>query len=186
MTLWTIQTLPKWEQFQKTKLLRAEHEWIHPPFLDYYDWIEDEMKFLVGSPPKDVVHPIWAWYRSSKRTRSPDLRARGHLRRGEDGVRIRFKVDPKDVLLTDFSDWHSCLNTDDPKDIRNRQTRLENIDDHMDASEVKWPWHIEGDELVMQWKKIIVQPDSKLHHIQACVWQVHMDDVEEIKFFKSK
>jgi hypothetical protein len=87
MILWTIQTEEAWSELQVGGMLHVirenitESNWIHP-----YD-------------------PIWAWYQwENESRRKPDLRAAGHLSKGQKGVRIEFECCDEAALYPKFHD----------------------------------------------------------------------------------
>jgi hypothetical protein len=93
MILWTIQTEEAWSELQVGGMLHVTREnitesnWIYP-----YEWIIDQMKMRLGPPPEPGCFPIWAWYQwENESRRKPDIRAAGHLSKGQKGVRIEFE-----------------------------------------------------------------------------------------------
>lgn len=48
--------------------------------------------------------PIWLWLIK------PDMRSSGHFMSNTSCVRLRIELDEKEVLVSDFVDWHFVLN----------------------------------------------------------------------------
>ena len=111
MTLWTIQSLQAWEELQTRGVLRASTENVsEAAWLPAYRWMTQQMRSRIGFPPGKDCRPIWSWYRWHGLERKPDLRCRGHLSKGEKGVRLELDFPAQRVLLSDFSLWHYVLN----------------------------------------------------------------------------
>ena len=49
-------------------------------------------------------YPVWIWIKK------PDMRHSGHFEGGTKCVRLTLEIDPKNVLGSDFDDWHCVLN----------------------------------------------------------------------------
>jgi hypothetical protein len=112
MILWTIQTERAWSELQNSGILRTKREniieegWLLP-----YQWMVDQMEIRLGRPPESLYFPLWAWYQwEGEKRRKPDLRAGGHLGKGENGIRIEFECCEEAALLSDFDLWHYVLN----------------------------------------------------------------------------
>ena len=112
MILWTIQTEGTWLELKNHGSLKTsrknntEESWLRP-----YQWMVGQMKVRLGPPPEPWCFPFWAWYQwDGEERRKPDLRAGGHLRKGENGIRIEFECCAEAALLSDFGLWHYVLN----------------------------------------------------------------------------
>lgn len=112
MILWTIQTERVWSELKSNGTFRASRESIlEESWLLPYEWMAEQMKARIGPPPGKKCFPIWAWYQwEGEKKRKPDLRATGHLNKGEKGVSIEFECDDGEALLSDFELWHYVLN----------------------------------------------------------------------------
>ncbi|MEZ5672958.1 MAG: DUF3841 domain-containing protein [Thiotrichaceae bacterium] len=110
MKLWTIQPSPWFEKLLAEGSLSGERKYIDRGFLPGYAWMVASMERLIGGRPNPDAFPIWAWYQymdsSQKR---PDLRRRGHLPAGTEGVLIEIEKAENEVLLSDFELWHFPL-----------------------------------------------------------------------------
>ena len=184
ITLWSIQAEEVWHQAIKSGVFLADPNYIDSFFLQPYSWIEKEMSKRIGPPGEGIIHPVWAWYNAGGYLKKPDLRKKGYLQAGKKGVRLTIEIDSEQVLLTDFENWHIILNTGDDESIEKESTILEN--DFIPIEEVESPWEVQGNNVVMQWEKIIQKPESKLPYIQATMWQVNLDQIKKVEYFKAR
>ena len=199
MILWTIQTEEAWSELQVRGMLRATREnimetsWIGP-----YEWMIDQMKMRLGSPPESGCFPVWAWYQWENRNRrKPDLRAGGHLSKGQKGVRIEFECSDKAALLSDFDLWHYVLNywylPESEAEGEEFEVELKRHGlSFFDTKPLPDPkFH---DRMVKSWNRIFnlewFEEDlawpllSK--SIQATLWEITIDQVRNCKHFKSR
>lgn len=117
MRLWTIQSEAFWERLEYDGSIVADPEMVSEGFCgecerfsQAYEWLARRMAEKIGRPSPEAM-PLWAWRQwIGERRARPDLRASGHLPRGERGVRIEFEADPASVVLSDFNLWHFPLN----------------------------------------------------------------------------
>jgi len=111
MVIWSILTEQAWGRLQLRGRLQAARRHVAKEFVLSYDWMAEQMmRRLKTARPSTDAMPIWAWYQWEGRRRKPDLRANGHLARGERGVRVELEVADGRVLLSDFDLWHYVLN----------------------------------------------------------------------------
>lgn len=111
MQVWTIQPLAVWQMLQTTGVLRTEPALIDPAFLPAYQWLVVQMQSRIGPPPPGCHFPLWLWYQwQDAEKRRPDLRAGGHLSKGQHGVLLTLTIPENAVLLSDFDLWHYVLN----------------------------------------------------------------------------
>ncbi|MBN2032660.1 MAG: DUF3841 domain-containing protein [Deltaproteobacteria bacterium] len=112
MILWTIQTERAWLELQNRGILRTRRENItEESWLQPYQWMVEQMEINIGPPPRSWCFPLWAWFQwEGEKRRRPDLRAGGHLGKGETGIRIEFECFEGSALLSDFDLWHYVLN----------------------------------------------------------------------------
>ena len=109
MILWTIQSQHAVEALACRGELVADGGEREPSFERAYGWMSARMTERLGAAPPGA-RPIWAWHTWQPDREKPDLRSRGHLPAGTRGARIEFEIDPKSVLISDFSLWHFALN----------------------------------------------------------------------------
>jgi hypothetical protein len=187
MILYTIQTEKKWKEFQETGILKADNNIIcEESYEESYAWLESRMKDLLPASDIECKHPIWAWYKYCGKNK-PDLRKRGFLMEGEVGYRIEFEIDEKNVLLTDFSDWHLVLSSDDISfELKHSYFKLDTCSSEEIESFTEEGWFIKDDKILFDWNNIILEKDSLLPDIQATMWYVKMEQVKNITKFKSR
>lgn len=112
MILWTIQSIKAYESLcEKGVLIAGEDHTIFEPSWDAaYKWLADQMKIRIGEPPEGVKYPIWAWYQWEGKRKRPDMRSHNKISPpGEKIVLLTIDVPDKQVLLSDFDDWHFVL-----------------------------------------------------------------------------
>ncbi|MCY6354200.1 DUF3841 domain-containing protein [Clostridium sp. ZS2-4] len=204
MRLWTIQKIDAYEQFKKTKILRGNEKYVWEDFLPAYKWMIEQMKVRINEPiPEPNAYPVWAWYQwqDEKKTK-PDLRYSGHLSSGEKGVRIEFEIDEKKVLLSDFELYHFVLNywyislneKDDDLfdeemekhnltilDLQDFSKKSKILDYFRNRAEKSWERIFDLD-----WYEEYVNHPKNLKSIQAVFWELHWDQVIDVKEFKAR
>ena len=101
MILWTIQSPAAWAELQQKGVLRAERRhMMEATWLSAYEWMAEKMRSRIGPPPERDCLPIWAWQQwEGVERKKPDLRAGGHLAKGERGIRIEFEQADDSALL---------------------------------------------------------------------------------------
>jgi hypothetical protein len=197
MTLWTIQRIPAWQQFQANGILRATAEYVDPFFMAAYAWMREQMAARIGPPPEPDGYPVWAWYRyAGEKKPRPDLRCGGHLCRGVRGVRIEIECAPETVLLSDFSEWHAVLSHryiaaseaeadafDDERLIANRVWHNSCASRPDFVARIRASW-----ERIFDLERYVEGLTSELEGrmIQACLWQGRMDQVRDVTPFVSR
>ena len=110
MLLWTIQTEEAYLKLIKNGVLHADRKYIWKKFLPAYNWLIDEMKKRIGDPPEDVKYPIWVWYQYDGERKRRDLRYGGYAQRGMPMVQLTIDIDEKNIVFSDFDNWHFVLN----------------------------------------------------------------------------
>jgi hypothetical protein len=101
--VWSIQNAGCWDLFQNQGFLRADARRIPRNFRPAYQWLIAQMHQRI--PGYSGGAPVWFWH-----SPKPDLRKRGHLPSGVQGVRIELELPFERVLLLDFEAWHCVLN----------------------------------------------------------------------------
>jgi hypothetical protein len=92
-----------WERASAEGVLRPDPEARDEYFGTAYEWMHRQMALRVASYGGGPL--LWAWL-----TPKPDLRRGGHLPARAPGVRVEFRADSDDVLLSHFLAWHAVLN----------------------------------------------------------------------------
>jgi hypothetical protein len=199
MILWTIQTERAWSEFQKRGILKTsrkniiEENWILP-----YQWMIDQMKIRLGSPPESWYFPLWAWYQwEGEKRRKPDLRAGGHLGKGENGIRIEFECCEDAALLSDFDLWHYVLNywylpeTEHEAETFEAELAAQGLSFFKQKPIPNDRYHR---RIVESWNRLFdlnwYEPDLaepfRRKSIQATMWELSLDQVRIYKHFTSR
>jgi Domain of unknown function (DUF3841) len=97
---WTMQTIEAWEQAVKQGFLVGDKDLAMFP--ESYQWMMRQMKQKL--PEYQGEYPVWLW------VKKPDMRSTGHFSGGTKCVRLKLELNDKDVLISDFEDWHFVLN----------------------------------------------------------------------------
>jgi len=97
---WSLQIEEVWKQAQELGYLEGKAEYAMYP--KEYLWMMEQMKERL--PNYRGEYPIWLWIKK------PDMRSTGHFESYTRCVRLTLDLDEKDVLISDFGDWHSVLN----------------------------------------------------------------------------
>ncbi|BFH62610.1 DUF3841 domain-containing protein [Paenibacillus azoreducens] len=100
MRYWTIQALESWEEAENSGYLEGNKDYLMYP--EEYKWMIARMSKRL--PNYDGSYPVWVWLKK------PDMRGNNHFEGGGKCVRLTLDLDPEDVLLSDFDDWHCILN----------------------------------------------------------------------------
>ena len=144
------------------------------------------MRELLPTCDIECVHPIWAWYKYCGKNK-PDLRKSGHLSKGEVGYRIEVEVDERNVLLTDFSDWHLVLSGDETSfELKHSYFYLDTCDDEEIKLFSDEGWFVKDDKILFDWNKIILDKNSPITDIQATIWYIKLEQVKSVQKFKSR
>lgn len=156
------------------------------------------MEKRIGPAPFRNSMPLWAWYQwqSSKKKR-PDLRFKGFLEKGEQGVLIEFEISDELVLLSDFELWHHVLNywyLPSSKDD-GEAFELELAKKNLSFYTVKPPPHfIYHKKIEKSWRRIFdldwenpyLTSPRKEKSIQACFWKLEIKNVRNHKEFSAR
>lgn len=199
MILWTIQTEGAWSELQNSGILRAKREnIIEESWLLPYQWMTEQMKIRIGPPPEAWYLPLWAWYQwEGEKRRKPDLRAGGHLGKGEKGIRIEFNCCEDAVLLSDFDLWHYVLNywylptSENEGEVFEAELAAQGLSFFRQKPVPKAEFHR---KIVGSWNRIFdmhwSEPDLAepfpRKSIQATVWELSLDQVRSYTHFTSR
>lgn len=192
--LWTIQPIPAWDELRTTGVLRCPLERASAEWPEAYAWMREQMVRRVGPPPLPGVSPIWAWYWWDGRARpKPDLRYRMVRQNRVKGVRIEFGCPEGSALLSDYSDWswvaisnaYRAASYADHNDFCRalKATGLAFGDTPTDPelfARFRRSWERIFDITVYRkgWTR---KPEER--SIQATVWEVRMEQVQEVMEF---
>ncbi len=90
--------------------MRPKHTSLHQPFADAYHWMVSDMSKRIGSLPDGVQYPVWTWYQMDGKRQRHDPRYGGYAPHGTPLILLTIDIDERDVVLSDFDDWHFVLN----------------------------------------------------------------------------
>lgn len=97
-----------YHDFKKQGVIK--YDWNHPEYEDElhkeiferpYQWMLEQYQKRINPAANSLV---WLW------PERPDLRYSGYMERGTRCYLVQVKLDPSDVLLSDFHIWHIPLN----------------------------------------------------------------------------
>lgn len=110
MKLWTVQPVKVYESILENGYFICDEKYIGEYWKERYNWLVEKMKEKIGTPPKKIKYPIWAWYKYNGKNHKPDLRVSALGNRGDKMVCIELDIPDNEVVLSDFDAWHSVLN----------------------------------------------------------------------------
>lgn len=118
-------------------------------------------------------YPMWAYY-----GHKPDMRCRGWLQEGQEGVRLQLSVSSGRVLLSDYDAWHAVL-----------------CNRHYSRSEREWSSNVDRAtdyQVRASWERVLdVRPRPYadwLGHlrVQATVEEFRLSDVLTVEHFTGR
>ena len=199
MRLWTIQSEAVCRLIQDTGVYRCDpyqSVMLQPmddakigmeiceQFAAAYDWLVRQMEKRIGPRPEGVIYPVWAWYQYGNK-RKPDLR-KERWANGSPGERLAcmlLEVPDRDVLLSDFGEWHAVLGGLMPiSDTEEEAERLEKDLESLSEEERQA-------FLAANWERIFdVRPfendwTRRGADVQATFWELKKEYVRDIRFF---
>ncbi|UAL31136.1 DUF3841 domain-containing protein [Nocardioides rotundus] len=183
LTLHTLQSPAAYEQLRTRGRLVADPSLAEPEFVEAYGWMRRQMDERIG-PGTGIV---WLWAGVGYR----ELAALCRGCRGE--VLLTVRMHRRDVLLSDFGDWHSVLNrslaipplpheTWEAWEERFERTYEEwwrRVQPHADAPLSTWPPPLRA-ELEASWTAVFeVSSDGRdgAGGVQATTTVVRVEDV---------
>lgn len=156
------------------------------------------MKIRLGPPPESWYFPIWAWYQwEGEKRRKPDLRAGGHLGKGENGIRIEFECCEEAALLSDFDLWHFVLNywylpiSENEGEVFEAELAAQGLSFFRQKPVPEAEYHR---KIIESWNRIfnlhwstpdLAEPFPR-KSIQATIWELSIDQVRSYKLFTSR
>lgn len=202
--LWTIQPVEWYERLLSDKIIFGEEKEIDflggdEDIKNAYQWMIKQMETRIGHKPFENAYPIWAWFQYDNiNKRKPDLRSKGYLQKGTNGVRIEFEKEEKDVLLSDFLLWHHPLNFWHLADNEEEYNRFEELlkDENIEFVELycnNTPKHIK-EKIEKSWEKTLDMdycPEFAAHPfekkvIQATFWSLSLDEIKKVDYFTAR
>lgn len=193
MRLWTIQPVEVWDILHTTGVFRCDPkkaDFINDDtisFRESYEWLVAYMKLRIGEPPDGVAYPIWAWHTRDWKHKKPDLRHRGFNEPGTECVCIEFEINDDQVLLSDFDGWHFVLGNcyydqSGSKEESDRLDKwLDSISIEAREQEIKKSW-----EQIFNITPVISDWCSVGEYIQATLWELRIEEVKRVQFFRAR
>ena len=171
MTLWTIRSEKAWHSAKKMGFIwnSTDIEF----FLTQYHWMAKQMRERLNVPTRRIItFPVWAW------AKRPDLRNEKHHYNGRQ-VLIEFEDDKKNVLLSDFDNWHFVLNTwyfGTQKETNAFEWDRKRAGLEFGVFE-QLPWNFRM-RMEESWEKVFDIKKKSL--VQATLWDIPLENVKKI------
>ena len=185
MVLWTIQPEELYRRILETGVYICDPQQCSmPEFSEMYDWLAEQMKARIGTPPEGVVYPVWAWYAQRGKHHKPDLRSERWTNgsAGDKFVCIEIEVPDEQVLLSDFDSWELVL-----LDALISETEAE--DHELDRFYQKLSLEKQREMKYRNWERVFdISPlnnDWILRGwwIQATFWVLTKDMIRKVRYF---
>lgn len=185
MVLWTIQPEELYRRILETGVYICDPQQCSmPEFSEMYDWLAEQMKARIGTPPEGVVYPVWAWYAQRGKHHKPDLRSERWTNgsAGDKFVCIEIEVPDEQVLLSDFDSWELVL-----LDALISETEAE--DHELDRFYQKLSSEKQREMKYRNWERVFdISPlnnDWILRGwwIQATFWVLTKDMIRKVRYF---
>lgn len=177
--LWTVRPATDYAILQRQGIYTADDRYIMPERMEAYQWMSRRLAEKTPAPA-GVCFPLWAWYHAhGSRQPKPDLRKRGHLEKGEKGVRIEFMVPKSDVLLSNFDGWHAVLNNHFFSLDDEEYEYHESLENKLSPTELQRA----KEESWLRIFDLNLIPDPSIYEIQAVFWQLDLASVTKVDYF---
>ena len=167
-TYWTIQSSEKWNEIQEKGYLTGNPNFIWSDFIGAYHWMMKKMSEYI--PNYKGEYPVWLW------TEKPDLRRKGALNRGEEGILLKIDIEESRVLHSDFEAWHFVLNK--------HYFDLEQIEEdnrEFDQSEIEKSW-----EMIFDINSLNGHPNWGECTIQGVTNYIDLNEITFVRKFIAK
>ena len=190
-----MQSVTAWQRLESAGVLHTNRRCIDNYFLAAYNWMAEQMRHRLAVRPSETALPLWAWYQwQGQNRRKPDLRASGHLMKGERAVRIEFEIDDRVVLLSDFELWHFVLNywylpvSEDDGEAFEKELAKHGLSFFHTKPLPHRKYH---ERIEKSWRRIfdldwssegIASPRAE-KSIQATLWKLRLDQVKNVQEF---
>lgn len=191
MIVWTFQPVEVYEQLKKDGIFHSDpskSELLDLESLqDAYKWMMTQMEKRIKPKPIGANYPIWAWHTYDWKHKKPDLRLGAFNQYRGDMICIELDIPDNCVLLSDENDWYAILNDtycstamcDDEYEKESAEYEKLSKKEKEIAKRKSWEQifrieHIENDGY---WRG---------RYIQATFWEIRMENVREVRFFKGR
>ena len=195
MRIWTIQTAAAWHYLNEHGCLQATYQHQSGDWPKAYDWICHQLTERVGPPPLPKSVPLWGWYQwAGEKQRRPDLRTvRHYWKPPGQYVLMECELPDAAVMLSDFHAWHSILNNqyvgisdEDAEAYFATRKQYDVMPSEGLAEHLRTTFYESWERVIDM--DVLTEPDwhaMKEKSIQACFWQLDLDQVKSVRPFTS-
>lgn len=198
MRLWTIQGIEIYEQLQRDGMVYCtKPSWSDDEkFMRAYHWMAEQMKRHIGEPPiKEIEYPMWAWYQYNSTKSNKPPRSFSNIPKGL-SVYMEIEIPDKDILLSEFSNWHAVLNQCPLSDWKkiDRKTNLLDKEQGRRLEFDEYPLDIQK-EIEKSWEAIfdldrrdkdVGRTHKRNRSIQATFWMLKPEHIISVEFLERK
>jgi len=190
MTLWSIQPLNLYEKLLEQGTLHCDPEnkefwgFDYKEFRTAYDWLVGQMKLRVGTPPKGIQYPFWAWALIDGVSKKPDLRRKEFNNYVGENVVLELEIPEADVLLSDEENWYYVLNSWYLYDVKGKEDNWDEIEARLNDL----PLNVKDSVKQKSWERIFDKddPDNDWDFVQATFWELKAEQVKSVRRFTGR
>ena len=198
MRLWTIQGIEIYEQMQRegiaycTKPIMGDE----PVFVHAYHWMANQMRKRIGEPPiQNIEYPLWAWYQYNSAKSNKPPKSVNDVPEGVSAY-MEIEIPDKDVLLSEFSNWHAVLNECPLSNWKKIDKKTDKLDKEAGRRLTfhEYPIAIQK-EIEDSWEAIfdlerrdkdVGRKHKSNRSIQATFWALKPENIVSVEFFEKK
>ena len=198
MRLWTIQGIEIYEQMQRegiaycTKPIMGDE----PVFVHAYHWMANQMRKRIGEPPiQNIEYPLWAWYQYNSAKSNKPPKSVNDVPEGV-STYMEIEIPDKDVLLSEFSNWHAVLNECPLSNWKKIDKKTDKLDKEAGRRLTfhEYPIAIQK-EIEDSWEAIfdlerrdkdVGRKHKSNRSIQATFWALKPENIVSVEFFEKK
>lgn len=198
MRLWTIQGIGIYEQLQREGIAycRKPSMGDDEVFMYAYNWMANQMRERIGEPPlKEIIFPMWAWYQYDSAKSKKPPKSILDVPKGVSAY-MEIEVPDKDVLLSEFSNWHAVLNQCPLSEWKTIFKKTDLLDKEagriLDFKE--YPEEIQKD-IEKSWEAVfdldrrdkdVGRTHKRKRSIQATFWALYPEYIVSVEFLERK
>lgn len=182
MKLFHICSKTAYEHLLIKGFLSGDGRRVPKDFKNSYDWMSDQMLHHIGKKPKYALkYPVWCWMDGNHAETSflEDYDA--------NYVLLELNVDDKDVLVSDFENWHFVLNNWFLSLNEEEYKNFELLEKKLSKKELdkikKESWKYIFDCNIINKNEIDKEWFGNMSNSlkQACIWVITLDMLENVK-----
>ena len=187
MVLWTLQPEAVYHAILNSGVYRCDFTKSHMnSFKAQYDWLADQMRQRIGSPPVNVDYPVWAWFAREGRRKRPDLRRERWANgwKGDRFVSLEIEIPDNMVLLSDFDSWSLILldgllsETEQEGILLDEEYASLSDQEQQKYKSKNWERVFDLSELNNEWT-------TRGSSIQATFWELKREQIKNARLFVS-